>query len=78
MSRPKPPAYRTTNRRDYNAALAQRGSLLIWYDPETQWLAAPTGKRGRQRGFTDAAIQVCLALKGEGRPEICSVDRFQP
>jgi len=45
VSRPKPPAYRTTNWHDYNAALARRGSLSIWFDPETQWLAAPTGTR---------------------------------
>jgi Transposase DDE domain len=63
MSRPKPPTYRTTNWHDYNAALTRRGSLAIWFDPETQWLAAPTGKRGRQPVFTDAAIQTCLTLK---------------
>ena len=63
MSRPKPPTYRTTNWHVYNAALARRGSLSIWFDPETQWLAAPTGKRGRQPVFTDAAIQACLTLK---------------
>ena len=40
-----------------------RGWLLIWFDPETQWLAGPPGKRGRQPVFTDAAIQVCLTLK---------------
>lgn len=63
MSKPTPPTYRTTNWRSYNAALKQRGSLLIWFDPETQWLAVPTGKRGRSATFTDAAIQACLTLK---------------
>ena len=63
MSRPKPPTYRTTNWHDYNAALVRRGSLSIWFDPETQWLAAPTGRRGRQPVFADAAIQTCLTLK---------------
>lgn len=63
MSRPKPPTYRTTNWYDYNRALGRRVSLSIWFDPETQWLAAPTGKRGRQPVFTDAAIQTCLTLK---------------
>lgn len=63
MSRPKPPTYRTTNWHEYNAALARRGSLAIWFDPATQWLASPTGKRGRQPVFTDAAIQTCLTLK---------------
>lgn len=64
MSRPKPPTYRSTNWHDYNAALARRRSLSIWFDPETQWLAAPTGRRGRQPVFTDAAIQTCLTLMG--------------
>ena len=63
MSKPTPPTYRTTNWRSDNAALKQRGSLLIWFDPETEWLAAPTGKRGRSATFTDAAIQACLTLK---------------
>lgn len=63
MSEPKPLTYRTTNWHDYDAALAKRGSLSIWFDPETQWLAAPTGKRGRQPVFTDASIQVCPTPK---------------
>ena len=63
MSKPTPPVYRTTNWRAYNAALRQRGSLSIWFDPETQWLAAPTGKRGRQPVFSAAAIQTCLTLR---------------
>ena len=29
-----------------------------------QWLAKPSGKRGRQRTFSDAAIQFCLSIKG--------------
>ena len=63
MSRPKPPTYRTTIWHDYNAALARRGSLSIWFDSGTQWLAALTGKRGRQPVFTDSAIQTGLTLK---------------
>ena len=45
------------------ASLKQRGSLQIWFDPETVWLAEPSGKRGRPASFTDAAIQACLTLK---------------
>jgi len=63
MSRPKPPANRAMNWQDYNRALAKRGSLAIWFDPEARWLAAPTGKRGRQPVFTDTVIRVCLTLK---------------
>jgi hypothetical protein len=56
LNKLKPPTHCTTNWQDYNAALARRGSLAIWFDPQTQWAAAPTGKRGRQPVFTDAAI----------------------
>jgi hypothetical protein len=63
MSKPTPPTYRTTNWRSYNAALRKRGSLLVWFDPETEWLAAPGGRRGRPATFSDAAIQTCLTLK---------------
>src|SRR5919112_1292691 len=63
MTKPVPPTYRTTNWRAYNAALKQRGSLRIWFDPEMEWLAAPSGRRGRPATFSDAAVQTCLMLK---------------
>lgn len=44
-------------------ALKQRGSLSIWFDPEMSWHAPPTGKRGRQPEFSEAAIQACLTMK---------------
>jgi hypothetical protein len=53
-------------------------SLTIRFDPEMTWAATPTGKRGRQPDCDDAAIQTCLTMKGEGRPENGPVDRFQP
>ena len=49
--------YRTTNWKAYNAALKVRGDLTIWLDSGLQWLAPPTGKRGRSQTFSDAAIQ---------------------
>jgi hypothetical protein len=49
--------YKTTNWAAYNAALKSRGSLTIWLDRDMKWFAAPSGKRGRQRVFSDAAIQ---------------------
>jgi len=55
--------YKTTNWSAYNKALKRRGSLSIWFDPEMIWIPAPSGKRGRQRQFSDAAIQTCLTLK---------------
>jgi len=61
-ARPKA-KYKTTNWTAYNAALKARGSLTIWLDHEMQWLAMPSGKRGRQRTFSDAAIQFCLSIK---------------
>ena len=63
MSKPTPPTWRTTHWRSCNAALKRRGSLLIWFDPETIWLADPGGKQGRSASFTDPAIHPCLTVK---------------
>ncbi|KFE33444.1 IS5 family transposase [Thioclava atlantica] len=63
MSRPTPPTYKIKNWRAYNEALKRRGSLTIWFDPEMMWEARPTGKRGRQPTYSDAAIQTCLTMK---------------
>lgn len=63
MSRPTPLTYKTRNWPNYNEALKRRGSLTIWFDPAMTWEAAPTGKRGRQPSYSDAAIQTCLTMK---------------
>lgn len=63
MSRPTPPTYKIKNWRAYNEALKRRSSLTIWFDPEMTWEARPTGKRGRQPTYSDAAIQTCLTMK---------------
>lgn len=63
MSRPTPPTYKTRNWPAYNEALKRRGSLTIWFDTDTTWDAAPTGRRGRQQTYSDAAIQTCLSMK---------------
>ena len=63
MSRPTRLTYKTRNWPAYNEALKRRGSLTIWFDPEMIWEAAPTGRRGRQHTYSDAAIQTCLSLK---------------
>ena len=55
--------YKTTNWSEYNTALKQRGSLSIWFDAEMAWEAKPSGKRGRQQAYSDAAIQACLTIK---------------
>ncbi|WP_349306288.1 transposase [Pseudomonas sp. GX19020] len=63
MSRPTPPTCKTGNWPSDNKALKRRGSLAIWFDPAMTWEAAPSGKRGRQRDYSDAAIQTCLTMK---------------
>jgi hypothetical protein len=37
--------------------------MTIWFDPEMNWDAEPSGKRGRWRTFSEAAIQTCLTRK---------------
>ena len=63
MSSWTPTKYKTTNWSTYNEALKRRGSLTVWFDPEMIWMPPPTGKRGRQPSFSDAAIQTCLTMK---------------
>ena len=63
MSRPNRPTYTTLNWPEYNRALKRRGSLTIWFDPDIAWAAKPTGKRGRQPVYSDAAVQTCLTMK---------------
>ena len=63
MSRPSPLTYKTLNGPAYNEALRRRGSLTIWFDPEMTWEATPSGRRGRQQSYSDAAIQTCLTMK---------------
>ena len=48
MRRPIPPSCKTKNWQAYNAALKQRGSLTIWFDPDMVWVPPPIGKQGRQ------------------------------
>ncbi|RJE78796.1 IS5 family transposase [Paracoccus sp. JM45] len=55
--------YKTTNWKSYNQALRQRGALTVWFDHSMQWEAIPSGRRGRQQAYSDAAIQACLTLK---------------
>ena len=63
MSSWAPTKYKTTNWSVYNEALRQRGSLTIWFDADMEWIPPPTGRRGRQQSFSDAAIQACLTMK---------------
>ena len=63
MSSWTPTTYETRNWAEYNHSLKQRGSLSIWFDPEMSWEAEASGRRGRQKTYSDAAIQACLTLK---------------
>jgi hypothetical protein len=36
--KPKKAKYKTTNWGSYNAALKARGSLLVWFDKDMDWL----------------------------------------
>jgi len=57
------PIYKTKNWSAYNEALKQRGSLTIPFDPDMAGVPPPSGKRGRQPQYSDAAIQTCLTMK---------------
>ena len=65
MSENKKPKtrYRTTNWPQYNAALKARESLTMWLDKDMNWLAELSGKRGRGKIYSDAAIEFCLSIK---------------
>ena len=56
-----PPTYKTKNRPPKTRRSSD--SLMIWFDPAMTWEAAPTGKRGRQPDYSDAAIQTSLTMK---------------
>ncbi|MBL6458815.1 IS5 family transposase [Belnapia sp. T6] len=56
--------YRARNWREYDRGLIARGDLTVWISPDLSWHASGgTGRRGRPRIFTDAAIQAVLTLK---------------
>ncbi|WP_179947034.1 transposase, partial [Vibrio sp. CUB2] len=59
------PRYKTTNWKQYNKALINRGSLTFWIDEETiaEWKQNKQGKRGRPRWFNDLAITTALMVK---------------
>ncbi len=43
--------------------IAVSGEAPVEADPSMQWEAIPSGRRGRQQSYSDAAIQACLTLK---------------
>lgn len=52
--------YKTTNWKQYNKALINRGSLTFWIDEGRE---TKQGKCGRPRRFSDFAITTALMLK---------------
>ncbi|EJG1656633.1 IS5 family transposase [Vibrio parahaemolyticus] len=59
------PRYKTTNWKQYNKALINRGSLTFWIDEEAirQWKQSKQDKRGRPSQFSDLAITTALMVK---------------
>ena len=59
------PRYKTTNWKQYNQALINRGSLIFWIDEEViqHWKQVKQGNRGRPRLFSDLAITTALMVK---------------
>jgi len=60
------PRYKTTNWKQYNQALINRGSLTFWIDEDAiaQWKAkAEQPGKGRPRVFSDLAITTALMVK---------------
>ena len=76
MNKPASKTYRTTNWPSYNQALVNRGNLSIWFDPTTQWYAPLKGKQGRNKTYSDVAIQCCLMMKSLFRLSLRMVKGF--
>ena len=55
--------YKTLNWPEYNKALKCRGQIDIWFSKDLKWIMPAQGKHGRNRIYSDAAIQCCLMLK---------------
>lgn len=59
------PRYKTTNWKQHNKALINRGSLTFWIDEEAiaERKQSKQGRRGRPRRFSDIAITTTLMVK---------------
>jgi len=63
MNRLASRTYRTSNWSTYNKGLISRGSISIWFDSATEWHAPSIGEHGRNKTYSDTAIQCCLIIK---------------
>lgn len=59
------PRYKTTNWKQYNNSLINRGSLTFWIDEEAipEWKHPKQERRGKPRLFSDLAITTALMVK---------------
>ena len=59
------PKRRVLNWAEYDAALRQRGSLMVWFSAAAieQWKAAPRRTPGGQPNYSDLAIMTALMLR---------------
>jgi hypothetical protein len=57
--------YRVENWREYDAALRDRGSLMVWVSPAAiaAWQPAKTGRPGRSAHYSDLAIETGVMLR---------------
>lgn len=57
--------YRVKNWPIYEAALRKRGDITVWFDEDAvdAWNAAPSGRPGGQRRYSDLAIVTALTLR---------------
>ncbi|CAK3512859.1 hypothetical protein VCRA2120O333_40055 [Vibrio crassostreae] len=59
------PRYKTSNWKQYNQSLINRGSLTFWIDEEAiiGWAQSKQNKHGRPRRFSFLAITTALMVK---------------
>ena len=57
--------YRVTNWSEYDRGLMNRGSLTVWVTPAAlaAWTPRKSGRRGGQRRYSDAAIELAVQLR---------------
>src|SRR3712207_5055323 len=68
--------HRVTNRAAYDAGLRARGSLTVWFTPETvaAWRAAPRAGRGGQPPQSRPATAPALTLRAVFRLALCQAE----
>ena len=59
------PKYKVINWREYEPSLRNRGNLTLWLSPSAikSWTPKNSGKQGRQRKYSDVAIETVLTLR---------------